>query len=222
MTDTEYVVMTFDGVSLRYQRNGGPRCFLADLANFGEAQASAVDTRGRMAHTLQMADNINFGETPYTSHELETGCGRRLSRYVVENSYYARKFAKLDGFFRLRNPADLAAGPVANLCEEFVGLHNYLFSQLLPNCPRESNERILECVFVYLDCANQIMDKFWEDPNNMERAFTCRDTETNGFEVLVDTNTTVGSSVREAILVRQIASIPPGGRAMFLYRREEE
>jgi hypothetical protein len=56
----------------------------------------------------------------------------------------------------------------------------------------------------------------------MERAFTCRDTETNGFEVLVDTNTTVGSSVREAILVRQIASIPPGGRAMFLYRREEE
>jgi hypothetical protein len=66
------------------------------------------------------------------------------------------------------------------------------------------------------------MEKFWRDPDNMERAFTCTDTAGSGFEVVIDTKTAVGTSVREAVLYRQIASVPPGGRATFVYRSRHE
>lgn len=223
MTESDsYVAMTFDGVTLRYRKNDGPRCFLADLADFADGQGNAADRRGRMAHTLRMADNIDFGETSYGRPELERGAGRPLSQYVVENSYYVQKFIKLDGFFRQRSLVDPTAGAVANLCEEFVGLQNYLFSQLLPENQSRSNERIHECVCAYVDCASCIMEKFWRDPDNMDRAFTCTDTAGNGFQVVIDTNSAVGTSVREAVLYHQMASIPPGERATFVYRRHHE
>ena len=220
MNANQHATMTLGGVSLRYCGNSGPRCFLADLFDFNAAQGNAVDDIGRMAHTLQMADTIDFGDTPYTRQELEGAAGRQLSRYVVEHSYYARKLFKLYGFLRHQSLAKLTAGPTANLCEDFVGLQNYLFSQLLPQSPHESSERIRECVSAYVDCSNRIKDGFWENPSDVQRTFTCRDTATSGFEVIVDTSTVVGARVREVVLLHRIASDQNAGGPFVIPLRQ--
>lgn len=218
----QYTTMTFDGVSLRYHGNSGPACFLADLFDFVDVQVSTGDTRNKMAHTLQMADKIDFGDTAYTGRQLEGGANRQLSRYVIEHSYYARKLFKLYGFLWHRNPTDLEAGPVANLCEELVGLHNFLFSQLLPRSPYESPERIRECVCAYVDCTNRIMTAFWEDPNNNERTFTCSDVRTGGFEVSVNTSTANGTYVQGVVMRHRIASNGSGGPVVFTWENIED
>ena len=220
MDANQYATMTLGGVSLRYRGNSGPMCFLANLFDFDAAQGNAVNPFDRMAHTLQMADTIDFGDTPYTRHELESAAGRWLSRYVVEHSYYARKLFKLYSFLRHGSLAELTAGPTANLCEDFVGLQNYLFSQLLPQSPHESKERIRECVSAYVDCSNRIMDEFWENPSKVQRTFTCRDTATNGFEVIVDTSTVVGARVREVVLRHRIASNQNAGGPFVIPLRQ--
>ncbi len=195
-------------------------CF---LNAFDRPKSMPSEAIAKHAECLKMADTldikpVNFEE--YSAEDLLGGSRRELSTFVLEHSHFVNKFMAFEAVVKRDQVPIFSAAMVANVCEELIGLQNWLFQKM------GGRSRILvsQTTLLYLRYGSLIMDKFWEDKSGFARTFTVKNAPNNGIGIEVDDRTDVGSKLTEEVqeILQGLAEMASrlketGSSAVFVY-----